>query len=90
MSAAADTTPSRPDLGVVVANDQDRRTLAWLRQQVGDEAITDAVSRLAGGRRPYLSNVAKLLGLALPSRLEATDPTTARRNLAAIRQQIKA
>jgi hypothetical protein len=75
-------------LGVIVANERDRRTLAWLRDQVGDEAIRGAVDQLAGNRRPYLSNVAKVLGVALPRDLEVVDRETARARLAALRAQL--
>ena len=97
VEAAAGTTPSTggqqavgADLGVIVANDRDRRTLAWLRDRVGDAAITGAVGQLAGNRKPYLSNVAKALGVALPELLETTDQSTARQHLASIRAQLKA
>lgn len=96
MEAAAGTTPSTAgqqaggaELGVIVANDRDRRTLAWLRDRVGDASIVGAVGQLAGNRKPYLSNVAKALGVALPERLEATDRETALKHLAAIRAKLK-
>ena len=53
-------------LGVVVVNDRDRRSLEWLVQQVGPQAVADAVNRLSGLRRPYATNVAAVLGLTLP------------------------
>lgn len=57
----------KPDLlDVVVVNDRDRRSLAWLVQQVGEQAVADAVKRLSGLRRPYATNVAAVLGLTLP------------------------
>lgn len=77
------------DLGVIVVNDRDRRTLAWLCDRVGDAAILAAVSQLAGNRKPYLSNIAKALGVALPEHLEAADRETALKHLAAIRERLK-
>lgn len=56
-------------------NDRDRRTLAWLRSTVGDEAIRDAVSRLPGRRRPFVSNLTKVLGVDVP--IEVVDPSKA-------------
>lgn len=73
------------DLGVIVANDRDRRTLAWLRGQVGDAAILDAVSRLSGNRKQYLSNISKLLHVDLPTQLSVADREAAIKHLAAIR-----
>ncbi|MEY2842146.1 MAG: hypothetical protein RI920_183 [Pseudomonadota bacterium] len=75
-------------MGVIVANARDQRTLTWLRDRVGDQAILDAASRLAGNRKPYLSNVAKALGIALPEQLAATDRETALRHLAELRKKL--
>ena len=71
----------------VLAN---RRTLAWLRDRVGDAAILGAVGQLAGNRKPYLSNVAKALAVALPERLEATDRETAFKHLSKLKAKLKA
>lgn len=54
------------ELGVIVESDRDRRALAWLRVQVGDQAIKTAADGLAGDRRPFVSNIIKVLGLTLP------------------------
>ena len=99
-AAAADPTPGTVGqqagcadadaLGVIVANDRDRRTLAWLLGQVGAEAVRGAVGRLAGERRPYLSNVAKALSVALPDRLEVAPPGAHLDRLKAARNMLKA
>ena len=52
--------------GIPLDNDRDRRTLAWLRSTVGDEAIRDAIGRLAGRRRPFVSNLCRVLGVEVP------------------------
>lgn len=52
--------------GCIVTSDRDRRAVEWLKGQVGPDAVADAVDKLAGNRRPYPSNVAKVLGLSLP------------------------
>jgi len=95
VEAAAGTTPCAvvqqdggSALGVIVANDRDRRTFAWLRSQVGDEAISGAVGRLVGGRKPYPSNVAKVLGVVLPECLERPNPETVRASLQAFRSRL--
>lgn len=79
---------SSPEACIIVTNDRDRRALAWLRAQVGDAAVMGAVGQLAGARKPYVSNVAKVLGLALPAVTTYTDHETARERLAAIRRQL--
>lgn len=50
---------------VRVLNERDRRTLAWLRQQVGDEAVAEAASR-CGPSKPYVSMLCHDLGLSAP------------------------
>jgi hypothetical protein len=53
----------------IVANDRDRRALAWLTDQFGADAITAAITRLPHHRRPYLTNIAAVLGVELPRTL---------------------
>ena len=74
---------------ILVLNDRDRRTLAWLRSQVSDEAIAAAVEQLAGARRPFVSNVAKVLGLIVPEGMDRSTREEALRHLAAIRAKLK-
>jgi hypothetical protein len=74
---------------VRVRNEQDRRTLAWLRAQVGDAAITDAAQQCGGPLKPYLSSVCRQLGVTAPRfgalrRLRAS--AAAEQSLATIRQ----
>ena len=73
------------DLGVIVENERDRRTLRWLIDNVGHDAIREAIQRIPGNRRPYVSNVVKTMGLTPPKDLEIADRETARRYLEAIR-----
>lgn len=75
--------------GVIISNDRDRRTFAWLKSQVGEAAIAAAVEQLAGNRKPYLSNVAKALAVDLPKDLMATDRETALKHLAALQAKLK-
>lgn len=80
---------SSPEDCILVLNDRDRRTLAWLRSRVSDEAIAAAVDQLAGARRPFVSNVAKVLGLSIPEGMERSTREEALRHLAAIRAKLK-
>lgn len=80
-------------VGIPLESDLDRRVLAWLRAAVGDEAIRDAVARIPGRRRPYVSNLCKALGVAVPP--EVVDPSRAalareeaRARLMALRRQL--
>lgn len=78
------------ETAVIVANERDKRALTWLREQAGDAAICDALGRLAGGRKPYVSNLAKILGLTIPESTEVADDETARRHLDGILQMLRA
>ena len=77
------------ETAVIVANERDKRALTWLRAQVGDDAIRDAVGRLAGARKPYVSNLAKILGLTIPESTEVADDEVARRYLAKIQTMLR-
>ena len=81
---------SSPEDCIILANDRDRRTLAWLRTQVSDDAIAAAVEQLAGARRPYITNVCKVLGLTIPDGMEVASREEALRHLSAIRAKLKA
>lgn len=61
--------------GVLVLNSRDERALAWLIEEVGLEAVQVACSRLAGRRRLYATNLAKVLGLRIPESV-ANIPAT--------------
>jgi hypothetical protein len=80
---------SSPEDCIILANDRDRRTLAWLRTQVSDDAIAAAVEQLAGARRPYITNVCKVLGLTIPDGMEVASREEGLRHLAAIRAKLK-
>lgn len=75
-------------LGAIILNPRDERSLNWLRQELGDEAVITAIKHLAGGRKPYVSNIAKLLGKTLPDNLAVADQATAQRHIAAIREKL--
>lgn len=67
-------------------NDRDRRTWAWIIDQVGEDRAL-AVD-LAGNRKPYPSNIAKALGLQLPETLKCTSRTAGLQRLAAMKKLI--
>lgn len=67
---------------VAVETARDRRVLIWLISQVGEGAVAAACHQLAGQRRPYVSNVAKVLGLTPPDDIALTPLNDAKRRLA--------
>jgi hypothetical protein len=60
---------------IILEAERDRRTLAWLIDQVGESAVERACTNLAGQRKCYPSNLAKILGLILPESLSRPSPT---------------
>lgn len=78
---------------VRILNDNDRRTLAWLRQQVGDAALSAAAERCSGPTKPYVSRVCRCLGLRPPTSSvsrQHMSTATAERSLASIREILAA
>jgi len=51
---------------VRVQNEADRQTLAWLRQRVGDAALSAAAQACGGSSKPWLSVVCRRLGVTPP------------------------
>ncbi len=45
---------------MITENERDRRTAAWLIETYGAEAVAEAETRIAGARKPYPSNNAKV------------------------------
>ncbi len=74
---------------MIVQNERDERTAAWLIEQVGAEALAEAETRLQGARKPYPSNLAKVLGLTLPDSLKRTENAAARQKLAELKNIIE-
>lgn len=74
----------QPD-GVLILNDRDERAVAWLIDQVGAQAVEDACAELAGRRRAYPSNLAKVLAIDLPKSLTLTPSDRAIEKIAELR-----
>lgn len=75
--------------GVLVTSLRDQRVLEWLVSQVGCDAVEAACSLLPGRRRPYVSNLAKALGLTPPSDLALASPDFARQYLTEFRALLR-
>jgi hypothetical protein len=74
---------------VIIENERDERTAAWLIETYGAEAVAEAETRIAGERRPYPSNIAKVLGVSLPEALKRTENAAARQKLAELRRMLE-
>lgn len=71
---------------MIIQNERDERTAAWLIEQYGAEAVSQAERQLAGARKPYPSNIAKILGAELPENLKYTSRETAQDNIAKLKE----
>lgn len=75
---------------ILIESDRDRRTYDWLLAQVGAAALQDACLSLAGNRRLYVSNLAKVLELTPPADLAIAPRESALRHLEKMREMLKA
>lgn len=64
---------------LIIANAKDQVIADWLRQIYSDAELAAAVAQLAGNRRPYVSNVCKVLGVSPPPDVTATATDALRR-----------
>ena len=71
---------------MLIESPRDERVLAWLVAQAGAETVAAVCMRLAGRRRPYVSNVAKALGLTPPADLALAPRDDALRHIAELKQ----
>ena len=74
---------------MIVENERDRRTATWLIETYGAEAVAEAETRIAGARKPYPGNIAKVLGATLPETLKRTENAAARQKLAELRRMLE-
>ncbi len=54
------------EIPVILDNDRDKRTWTWLQGTVEPIRLQEAIDSLAGKRKPYVSNVCKLLKIEPP------------------------
>lgn len=73
----------------IIESKRDQRVLDWLISQVGEEAVAEACRQLAGGRRKYVSNIAKALGLHPPAELALTSREDAKQHIEGIRKLLQ-
>lgn len=66
-------------------NARDERAVAWLIEQAGFEAVQQACGRIAGDRKLYPSNLAKILGLSIPQHVIETPVAVARERIRELR-----
>jgi hypothetical protein len=74
---------------VIIESDRDQRTLEWLISEVGASAVEQACSELAGSRKVYVSNIAKVLRLEPPESVRCPPKQEARARLAMLKEMLK-
>jgi hypothetical protein len=74
---------------LIIATAADQRALDWLVLEVGWESIDTALAALPGKRKPYVSNLAKELHLAIPRNVFVTPAEQARPQLKKLLQMLK-
>ncbi|NYH24186.1 hypothetical protein [Paraburkholderia bryophila] len=67
--------------GVLVETPKDERCLSYLVSKKGEDAVCDAVAQLAGNRKPYVSNIARILGVEFPDSVQLTPQEEGRARL---------
>lgn len=76
-------------LRVVVESERDSRTLAYLFATCGEQAVEQACGQLPGSRRPYVSNLARVLRVSIPDSVVKTPRAEGIEQLAAIKQLLE-
>ncbi|WP_063786956.1 hypothetical protein [Paraburkholderia caribensis] len=80
-----------PDsLDVILANERDRRTFAYLVVTCGLQRVIKARQALPGRTRPYVSNIAKILGVTIPEAVVITPRAEGLRHLSEIKEFLAA
>jgi hypothetical protein len=82
-SRLADTT------GVLVETPKDERILEYLVAEKGEEAVRSAVGQLAGHRRPYVSNIVKIMAIEIPDDVVITPRDEGLVHLESIKQLLR-
>lgn len=66
---------------LIIENARDERAFEWLIKTVGEEKILWAIANLHQNKKPYLTNIIKILGLTVPGSVLCTPVGAARENL---------
>ena len=73
----------------IIESDRDRRAYAYLIETCGENRVANARQQLAGCTRPYVSNLAKVLGVTIPEVVVNTPREEARQRLSEIKKIIR-
>ncbi|NYH18770.1 hypothetical protein GGD41_005998 [Paraburkholderia bryophila] len=74
---------------VILESARDQRTLDFLIATCGQQAVERACSELPGGRRAYVSNLARILKVSVPDSVIETPRADGAENIAAIKKLLE-
>jgi len=77
-------------VGIIVDSERDRRALEFLVTVCGTEVVVRGRTELPGRTRPYVSNIAKALGVVIPDEVVITPRAEGRRHLSEIKEFLAA
>lgn len=91
--AAAPATP----LPVIVETDTDKRCLRYIVDLYGKKSVLEACDKLPGSRKPYISNIIKIMNITIPEaiktptdhKLSAQKRESAKQNIANARKMLE-
>lgn len=75
-------------LDVIIASERDQRTLDFLISVCGLARLRRAREQLPGDSRPYISNIAKILGVTVPLEVIATPQNEARHRISDLKERL--
>ena len=76
-------------MNIIISNQRDQLAFDYLKKVVGEASINKAVELIAGERKPYISNVAKILNIKIPDDLQPLGQSEiAKEHLAKIRAML--
>ena len=75
-------------LDIIVESERDKRTLDYLISICGLTRVRRAREQLPGDRRPYVSNLAKHLGVTIPIEVLATPRPEAQRHISQLKERL--
>lgn len=75
---------------VIIESPRDERAFAFLISTKGEQTVQNAVKQLCGNRRPYVSNIAKVLDVTIPDEVFITPRKEGRARLSEIKDILKA
>jgi hypothetical protein len=71
---------------VILSTNRDRRTYDYLVSVCGSARVGKAIEQLPGRTRPYVSNIAKILGVTIPESVVVTPREAGREHLAQLKK----